>query len=158
MVSWVDVVTITAADTHDLRWRVLRDGTLSDAVVFDGDEDAGTFHLGVRDGDGTIVAISTWLQRSHPTAPDRPAHQLRGMAIEPSLRGRGVGTLLLMAGLTACKARESDVVWAHARSTALSFYERHGFVVSGDEYVDETTGLAHVDIVLMFTIRRRRPG
>ena len=153
----MDVVTITATDTHDLRRRVLREGTFSDAVVFDGDDDAGTFHLGVRDGDGTIVAISTWLQRPHPTAPDRPAHQLRGMAIEPALQGSGVGSLLLAAGLAACAERGSEVVWAHARSTALAFYEGHGFVVYGEDYAEAATGLAHVDVVRTLAVKTLRP-
>jgi predicted GNAT family N-acyltransferase len=143
----MDVVEISAAATHDLRRRVLRNGTLSDQVVFEGDDEATTFHLGVRDDGGALVATSTWLLRPHPAAPDRSAHQLRGMAIEPALQGSGIGSRLLLAGLDACRGRGSDVVWAHARSTALAFYAQHGFAVCGDEYVEEATGLPHVDVV-----------
>jgi [ribosomal protein S5]-alanine N-acetyltransferase len=142
----MNVVEIAATDTHDLRRRVLRDGTLSDAVVFDGDDDPTTFHLGIRDGD-RLVATSTWLRRDHPLDPDVSAHQLRGMAIEPDRQGEGIGAHLLAAGIERCVAAGSELVWAHARSTALDFYLRHGFAVSGEEYTEAATGLAHVDVV-----------
>ena len=75
------------------------------------------------------------------------AHQLRGMAIEPDRQGEGIGAHLLAAGIERCAAAGSELVWAHARSTALDFYVRHGFTVSGDEYIEPATGLAHVDVV-----------
>ena len=149
----MDIVEIGAPDTHDLRREILRHGTLSDAVVFDGDDDPTTFHLGIRATNGEVVAISTWLERPCPIDPDRPAHQLRGMAIDPELQGGGLGSQLLGAGISACAERGSELVWAHARSTALTFYERHGFSVCGDEYVDPATGLPHVDVVRPVTIR-----
>ena len=149
----MQVISITATDTHDLRRRVLRNGTLSDQVVFDGDDDAETFHLGMRDDAGLLVATSTWLVRPHSAEPDRPAHQLRGMATEPSLQGAGAGSQLLLAGLDRCARRGSELVWAHARSTAVAFYERHGFVVCGDEYVDVATGLPHIDVVTSLASR-----
>lgn len=140
------VTRIDASDTHDLRRRVLRDGTASDVVVFDGDDEPATMHLAIRSSDGDIVAISTWLALACPDDPVVPAHQLRGMAIEPGLQGQGIGTLLLAAGIDRCAALGDGVVWAHARSTALDFYLRRGFTTYGDEYVDPTTGLAHIDV------------
>jgi predicted GNAT family N-acyltransferase len=153
----VQVVEIGAGDTHDLRRRVLRNGTASDVVVFDGDDLPTTFHLGISSHDGRIVAISTWLQRPHPGSPGRPAHQLRGMATAPDVQRAGLGSELLAAGITACGDRGSEIVWAHARSTALAFYERHGFTVCGDEYVEGATGLAHVDVVRSIGLRAIRP-
>jgi predicted GNAT family N-acyltransferase len=151
----MDIVEISAVDTHHLRGQVLRDGTASAVVEFDGDEFPTTFHLGIRIGDD-VVAISTWLEQPHPNSPDRPAHQLRGMATAPERQGGGLGSELLAAGISACGDRGSEIVWAHARSTALAFYERHGFSVCGDEYVDPATGLPHVDV--MRTVRTDRPG
>ena len=65
------VVELRAADTHDLRRRVLRDGTPSDDVVFAGDDDPTTVHLGLADRAGTCVAVSTWAPRPFPTGADR---------------------------------------------------------------------------------------
>lgn len=137
---------IGAEDTHRLRRSLLRDGTVSDQVVFDGDDEVTTFHLG---GflDDDLVAISTWMKRRYPDLPGHPGHQLRGMATAPSARGTGVSRELLLAGLRRCAEAGSSVVWARARVAALSFYTRHGFETRGHEYVDLTTGLPHQDIV-----------
>jgi ribosomal protein S18 acetylase RimI-like enzyme len=143
----IEVVEIDAVETHPLRRRVLRDGTASDDVVFDGDELATTFHLGVV-LDDTLVGVSTWLERAAPDRPAERAFQLRGMAIEPTLQGgRGLGGALLGAGLERCRTRGATVVWARARDTALGFYERHGFEIVGPGYTDPATGLLHHDIV-----------
>lgn len=138
------IVRLTAEQTHPLRRSVLRDGTPSDVVVFDGDDDAATFHLGVIGPADDVVAISSWMRRPFDDEP--AAYQLRGMATAPSVRGTGVGAQLLGAGLAECAARGASVVWARSRVTALEFYLRHGFTTVGDEYVDATTGLPHVTI------------
>lgn len=141
-----EVVEIAAADTHDLRRRILRADTPSDVVVWDGDDDPATFHLGAR-VDERLIAISTWLRRRYPDRPAQDAFQLRGMATDPSFRGSGVSDRLLLAGLARCSAAGATLVWARARVAALSFYERHGFEAVGAEYSDLTTGLPHRDIV-----------
>jgi predicted GNAT family N-acyltransferase len=143
----IGIVEIDAAATHDLRRRVLREGTPSDAVVWDGDDDAATFHLGARAEDGRVVAISTWIRRRYPDRPADDAVQLRGMATDPAVRGTGVGARLLVAGLTRCADAGATLVWARARATAVPFYTRHGFAPAGPEYTDLTTGLPHRDIL-----------
>jgi predicted GNAT family N-acyltransferase len=60
-----------------------------------------------------------------------------------------VSAEVLLAGIDRCTRLGATVVWARARVAALSFYERHGFVVRGHEYVDLTTGLPHRDIVAL---------
>lgn len=142
-----EIVEIAPSDTHDLRRRVLRDGTPSDVVVWEGDDERSTFHLGVRDG-SDLVAISTWMHRRYPDLPGDDGFQLRGMATDPAWRGTGVSRSLLEAGLERCRSAGATVVWARARVAAVSFYERSGFEGTGHEYVDLTTGLPHRDIVL----------
>lgn len=142
-----EIVEIAATDTHDLRRRILRRGTRSDVVVWDGDDDPTTFHLGVRTSDGELVAISTWLLRRYPDRPAADAYQLRGMATAPPHRGSGVSSSLLRSGLDRCTTDGATLVWARARLAALTFYERHGFEAIGPEYVDLTTGLPHRDIL-----------
>jgi GNAT superfamily N-acetyltransferase len=149
MPAWrfvTQIVEITAADTHDLRRRVLRDGTPSDVVVWDGDDDPSTVHLGVRRGD-ELVAIASWMRRPHPDRPTVDAFQLRGMATDPARRGTGLGAALLSEGVERCRAAGVTLVWARARATALTFYVRHHFEPVGPEYLDATTGLVHRDIV-----------
>ena len=141
-----ELVELRAEDTHPLRRRVLRERTVSDDVVFDGDTLDTTVHLGLL-VDGELVAVSTWLARPYPDRPDQPGFQLRGMASDPGHRGQGLGTQLLIAGLERCRAEGATLVWARARDSALQFYERHGFVTAGPGYVDLTTGLPHHDIL-----------
>jgi GNAT superfamily N-acetyltransferase len=125
---------------------VLRNGTPSDDVVFDGDELESTFHLGLR-LEGELVAISTWLERPYPDRPADPGFQLRGMATVDEHRRAGFGTRLLEAGCDRCRSTGATVVWARARDTALPFYVRHGFAATGVGYVDLTTGLPHHDVI-----------
>lgn len=142
-----EIVEITATDTHDLRRRILRSGTPTDVVVWEGDDDPSTWHLGVRTAEGELVAISSWMLRRYPDRPGEPAYQLRGMATDPSHRGTGTSSALLLAGLERCAAAGASLVWARARVAALAFYERHGFEPVGTEYTDLTTGLPHRDIL-----------
>lgn len=143
----VEIAEITATDTYPLRRRVLRDGTASDAVEFDGDDLESTFHLGARI-EGALVGISTWMRRAYPDRPAEDAYQLRGMATDPELqRSHGVGTALLLAGLDRSRAAGATLVWARARDAALPFYARHGFTTVGLGYTDLTTGLPHHDVL-----------
>lgn len=142
----LELVDLRPEDTHALRRAVLRTGTPSDEVVFDGDELDTTFHLGIH-LDGVIVAISTWVQRPYPDRPGDRGFQLRGMATVDALRGSGLGARLLDAGIDRCRDAGAVLVWARAREAALHFYERHGFVAVGLGYVDLTTALPHHDVV-----------
>ena len=134
---------ISPADTHDLRRRVLRAGDPDAAVDWVGDDEADTFHLGIRDGAGGVIAISTWLRRADPVDPAARATQLRGMATDPDHAGSGLGARLLDVGIERCRRRGDTVVWANARVTALGFYERAGFTVVGTVFETADTGLSH---------------
>ncbi|MGA9276311.1 GNAT family N-acetyltransferase [Ilumatobacter sp.] len=54
------IVVLAPGDTHDLRRRVLRDGNPDAQLVWAGDDEPTTAHLGII-LDGAIVAVSTWL-------------------------------------------------------------------------------------------------
>lgn len=143
----VEVVQITAEQTHDVRRAVLRGGHADAVVVFDGDDLDDTFHLGARHATGALVGVSTWLRRPYPDRPADVGYQLRGMATLPAWQGSGPGSAMLAAGFTRCAELGAAIVWARARDTALPFYARHGFEVTGLGYVDLTTDLPHHDII-----------
>ena len=92
------VVEVPTTDTHDLRLRVLRQGTPSKDVNYSQDALPGTVHLAVRRSDA-LIAISTWTPEAWSADPDRPAVRLRGMAVDTRLQGTGVGALLVRAGI-----------------------------------------------------------
>jgi len=72
------------------------------------------------------------------------------MATEPAMQGQGLGATLLGAGVQRARTDGAALVWARARSTALTFYVAHGFVAVGAEFIDDTTGLPHVIVVREF--------
>lgn len=135
------VVELTADETHDLRRRVLRDGTPSSEVRLASDDAPGTTHLGVRDGTGRVVATSSW------SPGDDGRVQLRMMATDPTVRGTGLGHHLLDAGIERARRAGVEVVWANARDSALGFYQAAGFEVVGDGFVTADTGLPHHVVV-----------
>jgi thiamine transport system ATP-binding protein len=137
------VVELAPTATHGLRRAVLREGRADAAVTFDGDDDAGTLHLGVALPDGTLVAVSSWMWRPCPHEPGPRDRQLRGMAVDGSRQGGGFGADLLAAGVARARHDGAGAVWANARDSALGFYLRHGFEVVGDGFVDVATGLPH---------------
>lgn len=139
----VTAVEITSSETHPLRQRVLRDDDPTATLDWPGDDEPTTFHLGIRNEDNDVVAIATWLARPDPEGSGRPATQLRGMATEPALAGRGLGSELLAAGIDRCRARGDELVWANARIGALGFYEHSGFRSIGPAFTTADTGLPH---------------
>lgn len=137
----ITIAEISAADTHPLRRSVLRRGTVSTDVTFDGDGDG--FHLGAFDG-GELIGISSWLPLEEGSS-----YRLRGMATEPSRTGEGVGTRMLAAGIAKATERGANAIVANARVTALPFYLRNGFAAVGEVYTDaDVTGLPHQRIRL----------
>ena len=62
------------------------------------------------------------------------------MAVEPALRGSGLGSAVLRAVLEHVEQQGGDLVWCHARVAARSLYERHGFVAEGDLIQDPVAG------------------
>lgn len=139
----LEVVVIDAPATHPLRLSVLRHDTPTRQVEFAEDDWPGVEHLGLRLED-RLVAISSWVPRPHR---GEPAVQLRGMATDRTLQGRGLGGILLEAGCARRAAEDILLVWANARDAALPFYLRHGFVVEGDGFVEQVTQLPHHVIV-----------
>jgi GNAT superfamily N-acetyltransferase len=135
-----EVVLLASHETHDLRLAVLRFDTPTKEVRFAEDDWPGAWHLGLR-ADGVTVATSSWVPRPHDDIVD--AVQLRGMATARHLQGTGLGGILLEAGCEEALRRGHSLVWARARDAALTFYERHGFVVEGDGFIDGPTQLPH---------------
>lgn len=150
--AWV-VERCSTIEILPLRMSVLRDGTPSQDPRYEQDDLDGTVHLAVRDYDngGEIIAASTWRLRPWPHDDQASAVQLRGMAVAKHVQGRGLGGVVLRAGINHAQALGAQYVWARARDSALYFYEHHGFTVVGDGFVDEATGFGHHLVVQSVT-------
>jgi GNAT superfamily N-acetyltransferase len=144
----IAVGLIAAADTWPLRRRVLRPHADGDQVVLGGDEDPRAAHIGARDASGAVVGIATVSPQPCPWAPEREgAWRLRGMATAEDRRGQGIGALVLDAALRHVREQGGALVWCNARTGALTFYGREGFVAAGEPYVDPALG-PHVPMQL----------
>jgi GNAT superfamily N-acetyltransferase len=139
----MNVRTVAVDEIYAIRMDVLRRDTPSDNVRFTHDEDPATWHLAIHDEVGEVIAASTWTPRPSPDRPDEPAVQLRGMAVRPEHRRRGLGADMLAAGIDDARRRGFTLVWANARDTALDFYVANGFTVVGDGFRTPDTDLPH---------------
>jgi GNAT superfamily N-acetyltransferase len=71
------------------------------------------------------------------------------MATVPSAQGRGLGGQLLSYGVERTFRRGATLIWCYGRTSARTFYERHGFYASGDEFLIPHTGPHY-----LFTLHR----
>ncbi|MBV9096569.1 MAG: GNAT family N-acetyltransferase [Frankiaceae bacterium] len=132
-----------------LRHAVLRPGKPVTYSVYG--EDDGAVHIGAWD-DGELVGCATVFPDPWAGAPEWAAEpaawRLRGMAVDPSRQGQGVGGVVLGQAVEAAREAAAPMLWANARTAALRFYERHGWRPVGEEFLTADTGLPHVAIVL----------
>ena len=128
-----EIRRIGAQDTLLLRHEILRPHQAPRELVYPGDLDPASLHVGVFVG-GSLVGVASVLPRPMPEAPPGPAWQVRGMAVKPEFRGRGYGAALLGACLDYVAAGGGGTIWCNARTSALSLYRAAGFETRGDEF------------------------
>jgi GNAT superfamily N-acetyltransferase len=117
-----------------LRHQLLRPHQEPWEIVFDGDDEADTAHLGAFEGD-TLVGIASAMREAPPWDRDAErAWRLRGMATLPEIRGHGYGGALLERCLAHAVDNGAEVAWCTARVPAAGFYRRFGFEGVGDVF------------------------
>ena len=93
------------------------------------DSDRNCTHFIVRTGNRTgNSAIAT--------ARLTPEGQIGRMAVLADYRGLGIGTALLDNIIAYAKQSGFNKLWLHAQTQAVGFYEKHGFISEGDEFMD----------------------
>ncbi len=146
--------------THEevirLRMAVLRPGQPYDASRYAGESQG--FNAAAR-VEGRVVGCVTLFPAAFagPGEDDAPpdaqvpaeavgrrAWRLRGMATAPELRSTGVGSAVLAFALSVASERSAEVVWCNARTEAMPFYRRHGFLTTGSEFLSGgSLGIPH---------------
>jgi len=63
------------------------------------------------------------------------------MAVLKDYRNKGVGSAVLEALINFSKTLKMKSVYLHAQTTAIPFYEKHGFKTSSEEFMD--AGIPH---------------
>lgn len=130
---------IAPEDAYPLRQMVLRPYLTVAQVGTDYDHLDSTFHVGVRDDEGCIVAILSVLRDAVPgTGED--GWRVRSMASHPDVRGSGCGGKVLEFGMEHALGIAHLPIWCNARRAAYGFYERYGFGFVSDEFEIEGIG------------------
>ncbi|GAB2768055.1 GNAT family N-acetyltransferase [Salinimicrobium soli] len=114
---------------------MLRPDRPPEEVIFEGDNDDSTFHLGVYHED-QLVGIASYMKRSHPYFREDCQYQLRGMAVLPEYRGMKLAKQLLLKGEQEIKSRCKDsLLWFNARESAVGFYSKFGYQTKGGSFM-----------------------
>ena len=140
------VTSVELTDIMQLRVAVLRQGTPATDCNYPEDNYPDVVHFGIIH-EGNAVATSSWFMKECPEKPGVIAMQLKGMAVADELQGAGLGALLIDAGSALANERGATIIWARARDSAIGFYERLGFVSTGEGFVDGPTAMPHHIVV-----------
>jgi predicted GNAT family N-acyltransferase len=69
------------------------------------------------------------------------AGKIGRLAVLANCRGRGIGRALMKRCHEIARQRRLTHVWCNAQTTAVTFYERIGYTVIGDEF--DEAGISH---------------
>ena len=128
-------------EIYELRFEILRPKQVPMKLHFPGDDGVppATWHFGAFAGKRNVACLtffaSTW--------EEKPALQLRGMAVAADHQSQGIGTRLLAAA-SAGLAQVPGIPplwWCNARVEAIRFYERNGWRVVSDAFMIAPVGL-----------------
>ncbi len=146
MTDELSVERVPADALHELRRRVLRN---DDPAIYrpdPRDDEATSLHYGGFLGPRLVVSASFF-----PSAPPMNTSlntvQLRYMATDFDVQGRGYGARVLAFAEDDLRVLGVEQLWANGRDTALGFYESVGWLrVEGSEHLSAETMLPHTVI------------
>jgi predicted GNAT family N-acyltransferase len=72
--------------------------------------------------------------------------QIGRMAVLAEHRHQGIGSALLKKAIIIANAMQYSDVFLHAQTSAMNFYQRFGFAVEGEEYLE--AGIPHINMRL----------
>lgn len=94
--------------------------------------------------DGDPVATGRFFQNA-----DKPEEFIIGrVAVVKTMRGAGLGRVLMAALEDAAKQQGAKRAVLGAQCQAREFYEKHGYTATGDVYYDEHCPHVHMEKVL----------
>ena len=131
----IEIRKISAAETIDLRSRILRPGQPIEICNYPGDDLPSTFHLGAIKNN-KVICNGTFMQEGHLKFSEaKLPYRLRGMATDTEFQGQGLGVQLVTEAISELEKCNCDLLWFNARTTAEKFYRKLGFVAF-DEIFD----------------------
>jgi predicted GNAT family N-acyltransferase len=91
------------------------------------------------------VLVSGTADRPVATGRIKPDGHIGRMAVLKDCRGQGIGSAVLAALLEVARQQQCTAVYLHAQVSAIPFYEKHGFVTSGRQFMD--AGISHQTMI-----------
>lgn len=95
------------------------------------EHDAKATHVVAYDASDQVIGTARLLADGH----------IGRMAVLESWRRNGVGSAMLEKLLLVAQQQNLSKVFLHAQTSAIGFYERHGFRILGEEFMD--AGIPH---------------
>lgn len=130
---------INLEEVIPLRHRILRKNKPISTCYFQEDNRKGTFHLGAFEFN-KLVGVATFIP--HYTENHKlKDFQLRGMAVEETHQGKGIGRKIIEYVLPLLKAQNATILWCNARESAYVFYQKMGFEIIGDAFDIPSVGI-----------------
>ena len=128
-------------------WDTLRDDAQRLRVEVFVIEQGVPIELEWDEGDTVSIHAVAYDDDNEPVATGRllPDGHIGRMAVSKSLRGQGIGSLVLGTLLKEARRQGHTRLVLHAQVTARAFYVRHGFIAEGDDFME--AGMAHVRMV-----------
>jgi GNAT superfamily N-acetyltransferase len=123
----------SAVEVRPLRAELLRPGQPAEALVYPGDDEGGTLHLIAVHGGHTVGIVSV-MADGYASSPAPGDWRIRGMAVRPAIRNRGIGSRMLALCEEHVRQQGGQRLWCNARVGARTLYERIGMTVSGAVY------------------------
>ena len=130
---------ITAIRTYPVRQLVLRAGKPIESCHFVGDELPSTHHFGYFTANQLLGIISLF-EAENAAFSGQKSFQIRGMAVIESHQKQGIGEALVSAAETFCKKQKTTLIWFNARTSAVGFYKKMGYEISGSEFEIKEVG------------------
>ena len=120
-------------------------GTVRRVVFIDEQQVPESLEWDGLDGSCDHVLVSDADHRPVATGRMKPDGHIGRMAVLPAYRGQGIGAAILAALLEVARQKGHEAVFLHAQVSAIAFYERHGFVVNSEQFMD--AGIPHKTMI-----------
>lgn len=118
-----------------LRQKVLHPLGPPERVIYKKDMTEAALHMGVFKKD-QLIATGTLIAEDEEEAPSTKSLRIRGMAVDPSHQGQGLGQKILSSLLNQAKSQYpfATQIWCNARLKAFNLYTRQGFQIFEPEF------------------------
>ncbi|MCJ0742614.1 GNAT family N-acetyltransferase [Pedobacter montanisoli] len=110
--------------TWAIRQEAMYPGKDLEAVKLD--DDFNGIHFGLYVNHALTGVVSLFI--------DQDRAQFRKLAVLPHMQRKGLGNLIIQNLISFCKTEKLSKIWCNARVDAIGFYEKNGFVTSGEPF------------------------